>query len=492
MAVVAGIDSSTQSAKVLLVDTDDGAVIGVGRAAHQVTGTGGARESDPAQWWTALAEALAAAVRDAGVRTIAALSVGGQQHGLVVLDAEGVPLRRALLWNDTRSAPQAEELTAALGGAAAWAERTGTVPVASITVTKWAALRAHEPSVAAATRGVRLPHDYLTGRLMGAGASGGGGASGMGVTDRGDASGTGWYSTVREDYDPDILGLPGVRLDPELLPRVVPAGKPAGTVAEPAVRDVPAAAGALVAAGTGDNMAAALGLGFDATAAARSPALSLGTSGTVYTASPSRTTDPHGIVAGFCDAVDGYLPLACTLNCTEAIDRVAGWLGRDREAVEPGGEVVMLPFLDGERTPNLPTATGTLTGLRHTTTAGQILRAAYEGAVFTLLTGLDAINGATGEPASEEPIVLVGGGARGTAWRDTVARLSGRPLVIPRNTELVALGAAAQAAGLLTGERPAAIAHRWNTTEGHMIEAVARDDAARERLGAALGGASGR
>ena len=478
MAVVAGIDSSTQSTKVVLVDTDDGTVIGAGRAAHRVTGTGGARESDPGQWWEALTEAFAAAVREAGARSVGALSVAGQQHGLVVVDAAGAPLRPALLWNDTRSAPQAEELTAALGGPAAWAERTGTVPVASITVTKWAWLRAHEPQTASAASGVRLPHDHLTGRL-----------AGEAVTDRGDASGTGWYSVARERYDTDILDLPAVRLDAGRLPRVVASGTPAGTVPADVTGELPAADGALVAAGTGDNMAAALGLGLDATAAAadRTPAVSLGTSGTVYMAARRRTADPSGVVAGFCDAMDGYLPLACTLNCTEAIDRVAGWLGRDREATEPGGEVVMLPFLDGERTPNLPTASGTIVGLRRTTTAGQILRAAYEGAVYTLLAGLDVINDAAGEaPRPDTPLMLLGGGAQGTAWRETVARLSGRPLIIPRNTELVALGAAAQATGLLTGERPAEVSRRWHTTTGELLTPVPRDDATRERIAAVL------
>lgn len=478
MAVVAGIDSSTQSTKVLLIDVDDGTVIGTGRAAHRVSGADGARESDPEQWWTALRSALAEAARQGGVTEISALAVAGQQHGLVVLDAAGTPIRPALLWNDTRSAPQADELTTALGGTREWARRTGTVPVASITVTKWAWLRHHEPANARAVAGIRLPHDYLTGRL-----------AGTAVTDRGDASGTGWYSTDREDYDPDILGLAGVRIDPAWLPRVADTRRPVGTVPDAVARDLPAAAGALVAAGTGDNMAAALGLGLDATTDTRirTPVLSLGTSGTAYLASGRRTTDPSGIVAGFCDTMDGYLPLACTLNCTEAVDRIAGWLGRDREAVEPGGEVVLLPFLDGERTPNLPHASGTLSGLRHTTTPGQILRAAYEGAVYTLLTGLHAIVEATGEPLpSDAPLLLVGGGARGGAWQDTVRRLSGRPLLVPRDGELVAVGAAAQAAGVLTGERPARVAHRWHTTDGVRLDPLPLDTAARDRLAAAL------
>lgn len=244
---------------------------------------------------------------------------------------------------------------------------------------------------------------------------------------------------------------------------------------------LPLREGVLVGSGTGDNAAAALGLGL----VPGQPALSLGTSGTVYTPATTRPTDPTGIVAGFAGGHGDWLPLACTLNCTLAVDKIAGLLSLEREAVEAGGSAVVLPFLDGERTPNLPYASGLLTGLRHDTTPGQILQAAYDGAAYALLTALDQVLAVDGT-GSDEPLLLIGGGARGTAWRETVRRLSGRAVRIPVAEELVALGAAAQAAGLLTGETPQAVARRWDTTAGPSYDPVPRDDAARDRLATAL------
>ncbi|MFD6415713.1 xylulokinase [Streptomyces sp. NPDC060194] len=463
---VVGVDSSTQSTKALVVDVATGEVVASGQAAHRVSGNGGARESDPEQWWAALVEALekcGPVVERAG-----AVSVGGQQHGLVTLDAVGLPVRPALLWNDTRSAPQAARLVEALGGPKAWAERVGSVPGASFTAAKWAWLAEHEPEAVAATAAVRLPHDYLTGRL-----------TGRGTTDRGDASGTGWWAAADEAYDDGILGLVG--LDRALLPEVVGPGDAAGTVRG----GLPLAEGTLVAAGTGDNAAAALGLGLRP----GEPVLSLGTSGTVYAVARSRSADPTGTVAGFADARGEWLPLACTLNCTLAVDRIAGLLGREREDVEAGGSVTVLPFLDGERTPNLPSASGLLHGLRHDTTGGQVLQAAYDGAVYALLDALDRVLAVDGDAPDDTPLLLIGGGARGTAWRQTVRRLSGRPVRVPRAGELVALGAAAQAAALVTGADAAEIARRWGTADGPVLDAVERDEEALARIGAVLGGA---
>lgn len=157
--------------------------------------------------------------------------------------------------------------------------------------------------------------------------------------------------------------------------------------------------------------------------------------------------------------------------------------------MEPGGQAVLLPFLDGERTPNLPHASGLLHGLRHDTTPGGLLQAAYDGAVFTLLTALGQVLDADAAP--DTPLLLIGGGAKGTAWRETVRRLSGRPVQVPRAQELVALGAAAQAAGLALGEDPAAVARRWATAEGPSYEAVERDEEARERISRVLSDADG-
>jgi xylulokinase len=459
--VVLGVDSSTQSTKVLAVDAGTGAVLARGQAPHTVS-TGEGRETDPEVWWQALLTALGQLGEYAG--RAEAVAVGGQQHGLVVLDDRGQAVRPALLWNDVRSAPQAAALVEA-HGAPWWASRFGSVPGASFTVSKWAWLREHEPAAAAAAAALRLPHDFLTERL-----------SGAGVTDRGDASGTGWWASDHETYDEALLSEVG--LDPSLLPKVLGAGEQAGVVRD----GLPLRAGAVVGAGTGDNAAAALGLGLTPGRAV----LSLGTSGTVYSVSRGRPTDASGIVAGFASADGGWLPLACTLNCTLAVDKVAALLGRGREDVEPGGSVAFLPFLDGERTPNLPYASGLLTGLRHETTAGQVLQGAYDGAVYALLQALDQVLAVDGDPASDEPLLLIGGGARGAAWLQTVRRLSGRAVQVPEAAELVALGAAVQAAGLLTGEDPAAIARRWATTRGPVHPALPRDDEALDRLAAAL------
>ncbi|RKE17743.1 xylulokinase [Streptomyces sp. TLI_171] len=469
--VVIGVDSSTQSTKALAVDAETGRILGEGRAVHRVDSRHG-QESDPAQWWQALNEAVAAT---GWADRAQALSIGGQQHGLVTLDAAGDPVRPALLWNDVRSAPQAADLVREFG-ADWWAAELGSVPGASFTAAKWAWLRANEPASAERTAAVRLPHDYLTERLTGAA-----------VTDRGDASGTGWWTPD----GPHPAVLKAIGLDPALLPATAPAGAAAGH----ALPGGPLRPGTPVGTGTGDNMAAALGLGLTPGV----PVLSLGTSGTVYTVSRNRPADPTGTVAGFADALGGWLPLACTLNCTLAVDKVAALLGRDRQAVEPGGSAVLLPYLDGERTPALPQASGLLHGLRHDTTAGQLLQAAYDGAAYSLLAALDDVLAVDGDPADPaQPILLIGGGAQGRAWQDTVRRLSGRPVQLPAARELVALGAAAQAAALLTGESADAVARRWGTADGPVLPALERDDAALERIAttisqaAALQGAGNR
>lgn len=460
--IVAGVDCSTQSTKVLVVDVDTGEVVATGHAPHLVTGGGGASETDPAVWWEALAAALAATGM-AG--EVAAISVAGQQHGLVVSDAAGRVLRPAVLWNDTRSAPDAAALVADLGPAW-WAAEVGSVPVASFTVTSWAWLRRTEPHLARSVAAICLPHDWLTGQLCGRVA-----------TDRGDASGTGWWSAPGGAYHPGVLGHPLVDVDPSWLPPVLGPVEVAGTVSAAASSATGLASGALVGPGTGDNMGAALGLALEPGTAV----MSLGTSGTAFAVADRPATDPTGIVAGFADATGRFLPLACTLNATLAVDRFASWLGLDRDDVAPSsGTATVIPFLDGERTPDLPGATGSVLGLTHATTRQELLRSAYEGAVVSLLDALHDIEDAGARDAGR-PIVLVGGGARGPAWREVVGRLSGRPIEIPRTEEAVALGAAVQAAACLTGEPLADVARRFGGRRGEVLRAVARDDEALAR-----------
>jgi xylulokinase len=463
--LVAGVDCSTQGTKVVVVDRDDGRVLASGRAPHTVTGSDGARETDPEVWW----EALRAALADTGrAAEIGAISIAGQQHGLVVTDSEGRPLRPAILWNDTRSAPEARELGEALGGPAEWAERIGVVPVASFTATRWEWLRRNEPGAAAAARAVRLPHDFLTERLCGRAA-----------TDRGDASGTAWWSVRDERYSDEVLDL--IQLDRALLPEVLGPADAAGEVSGAAAGRLGIPGGALVGPGTGDNMGAALGLG----AAAGQPVVSLGTSGTAYAVMDERTVDPSGTVAGFADASGRFLPLTATLNATLAVDRVAEWLGLDREAAAAHTEVVVLPYLDGERTPNLPRAAGMIAGLRHSTSREEILLAAYEGAAASLVEALGELARLGSGLDARAPLILIGGGARGTIWQRTVARLSGRRVLIPDADELVALGAAAQAAACLGGEQPHEVAARWSGSAGSEVEPDEPGDETLERIRAA-------
>ncbi|HEV2815153.1 MAG TPA: xylulokinase [Solirubrobacteraceae bacterium] len=455
--VVAGVDCSTQSTKVVCVEVSSGRVLSSARAPHRIARPGpGASETEVSEWEDALAGALHATRR---AREVRAISVAAQQHGLCLLGGSGAPLRPAVLWNDVRSADAAASLRDRFG-AEWWASSIGLVPVASFTVTKWEWLRAAEPEVAGRVAAVRLPHDLLVQQLCGRGA-----------TDRGDASGTGWWSVVEGAYSAEVLDA--VELDASALPDVLGPQEAAGTVTIDAAERFGLSEGTLVGCGTGDNAGAALGLGL----AIGEPAVSLGTSGTAYAVAESPVCDPSGVVAGFADATGRYLPLAATLNATLAVDRFADWLGVDREDVAPdSGRVVVAPFLDGERTPNLPQASGTVIGLTHATTPAQVLRAVYEGVVVSLLEAVSLLG-----VSADAPLVLIGGGARGEAWRDVVRSLSGRAVIVPAEQELVAMGAAAQAAALVTGEAPEAVARRWDVRRGEELDAVEQDAATLER-----------
>lgn len=436
--LVAGIDSSTQSCKVVVLDAETGTLVRQGRAAHP-DGT----EVDPRAWWQALGEAAEAA---GGLDDVAAVAVGAQQHGFVALGDDGEPLRDALLWNDTRSAAAAAELVRELGdgdeqaGRLAWAEATGSVPLASFTVTKARWVAEHEPDLPPRTRTICLPHDWLTWRLRG-GADGAG--AGLGpddvVTDAGDASGTGWYDPVSGDYRLDLLERAYGRTTG--LPRVAAPGE---TVGEATV----VAAGSRVAPGTGDNAAAALGLGIGP----GDVVVSIGTSGVVSAVTDSVPPDPTGIVAGFCDAEGRRLPLVCTLNASRVLSSTARMLGVDLDrlstlalAAAAGAEgVVLVPYLEGERTPDRPHASGAVHGLRpQTATPENLARAAVEGLLCGLADGLDALRDGGVEVRRA---LLIGGGARSEALRRIAPRVLGCRVEVPAPDEYVANGAARQAA----------------------------------------------
>lgn len=456
MPLVVGVDSSTTACKVQVRDVDTGSVVASGRAAHSPTSPPRSEQS-PAEWETAFHTACA----EAGVpgrHAPSAVAVAAQQHGLVVLGDDGEVLRPAKLWNDTESALDTGMLLAALpGGPAGWAAACGSVPVPSFTITKLHWLHRCEPETLRRTAAVLLPHDWLTFRL-----------TGRHTTDRGDASGTGYWSPREGRYREDILRLVSDDIDwaaalPEVLGPDAVAGEWAATEAT-------------VAPGTGDNMAAALGLGLRR----GDLALSLGTSGTAYTVRDEPSADPTGTVAGFADATGRFLPLVCTMNATKVTDAVARLLGVDHaqfdalalEAPAGAGGLVLVPHLDGERTPNRPDARGTLTGLRTDVTPAQLARAAVEGVVCNLLAGADALGAGDGTGT----VFLIGGASRSAAYQRVVADLTGRAIQVPADDELVAGGAAVQAAGVHLGCDFAEIADAWGLGRGETVEADDRVD----------------
>ncbi len=424
-------------------DAATGALVRMGRAPHP-DGT----EVHPDAWWDALQVAMAAA---GGLGDVDAVSVGGQQHGMVCLDDAGDVVRPALLWNDVRSAGAAQDLLRELGGGQAWADAVGVVPVAAITVTKLRWLAEHEPDNAARTAAVCLPHDWLTWRLAGTGD-----LSRL-VTDRSDASGTGYWSAATGGYRPDLLelGLGHGAQVPTVLGPSEPAGRHGSTLLGP---------------GAGDNAAAALGVG----ARPGDVVVSIGTSGVVSAMADVPPNDPSGIVAGFADATGRHLPLVCTLNASRVLDAAARLLGVDHAGLSelalsaPAGAdgLVLVPYLEGERTPDRPDATGSLHGLTlATTTPAHLARAAVEGLLCGLADGLDALRD---QGAEVRRVLLVGGGAQSEAVRRIAPAVLGCPVVVPTPGEYVADGAARQAAWMLSGdtEPPG-----WETAASQLFDA---------------------
>jgi len=460
--LVAGVDSSTQSCKVVVRRASTGEVVRSGRASHP-DGT----EVDPAAWWDALGSAVADA---GGLDDVAAIGIGGQQHGMVVLDADGRVIRPALLWNDVRSAAAAAEMVEELGREA-WVARTGLVPVASFTATKLRWLRDAEPSHAARAAAVALPHDWLSWRLRGYGPAD---ESPLGpdldalATDGSDASGTAYWDPARREYDAELfelaLGRPlrvaetGDDGDAVVVPRVVEPAEAMGTLEQDV--DLPGGArasrGLVVTAGAGDNAGAALGLGL----AAGDVAVSLGTSGTVFGVTDTAIADPSGTVAGFADATGSRLPIVTTLNAARVLEVIGGLLGVDhaefgRLALQaPAGAdgLVLVPYFVGERTPNRPDATASLLGMTPgTTDRAHLARAAVEGMLCALADGLAAVE-RTG--VTVERLLLIGGAAQNEAVRVVAAQVFSREVLVPEPGEYVAAGAARQAAWVVTGELP--------------------------------------
>ena len=433
--IIAGVDSSTQSVKVVLRDAHTGQLLRQGRAPHP-EGT----EVDPTLW----KNALDIAINDAGgLDGVSAISIAGQQHGMVALDAAGEVIRPALLWNDTRSAQAAEDLNREEGGNEQIARKVGSVLVASFTASKLRWMADNEPTNAARVASIALPHDWLSWQLQG------GKDFTKLFTDRSDASGTGYFDPTTSHYREDIVRL-ALRADLELtLPRIVAPNAFGGTTTS----------GIPIAAGAGDNAGAALGI----QAQPGDVVVSLGTSGTAFAVSETPTHDASGAVAGFADATGRFLPLVCTLNAARIMDAATRILGKTHDEVgalalsaDAGAHgLTLLPYFEGERTPNRPDATGVFAGMNlNNSNPADIARAMIEG----MLAGLaDAVDALVALGVNVNRILLIGGAAKNPAIPTIASALFGREVLVPPAGEYVADGAAKQAAWALLGEMPT-----WN------------------------------
>ena len=427
MAKVVGVDSSTQSVKVVLRDMDSGELIASASRAHP-DGT----EVAPEAWWQALSDALSDIKEPYD-----AISIAGQQHGMVALDNDGKVIRDALLWNDTRSDRAAEKLNQEIPDIH---ERTGSKLVASFTASKVRWLAESEKDNASKVSAVALPHDWLSWKLTGSDS-----VTDL-FTDRSDASGTGYFDSKSNEYQRDIFAKALLSDREVVLPKVIAPDQFGGQTKS----------GTPIAAGAGDNAGAALGLG----AAVGDLVISLGTSGTAFAVSSISTHDPSGEIAGFADATGNFLPLACTLNAAKVFATIADTLGVSLDtfselalaAPSGAGGLRLLPHFDGERTPNRPNARANFQGMTHQNfTRENMARAAIEGVVGGMVFAAEALK-KTGFKANR--ILLIGGAAKNPAVQAIAAEMFNSEITIPPTGEYVADGAARQAAWALTGKLP--------------------------------------
>lgn len=437
-----GIDCGTQGTKAIVLDAVTGQVLGQGAAPHSmISGHNGRREQDVQQWLDAFEKATAGALLEAGIsgEQILGIGVSGQQHGLVLLDADGQVLRPAKLWCDTESTPQNDQLLEYLGGESGSLQRLGIAIAPGYTVSKLLWTKEQHPDLFARIDKILLPHDYLNYWLTGRCAS-----------EYGDASGTGYFNVRTRQWDLAILE----HIDPSgtlsrALPELLEAHEPVGTILPEIARRLGINPNAVISSGGGDNMMGAIGTGNIHPGAIT---MSLGSSGTVYAFADQPRVSEQASVATFCSSSGGWLPLICTMNLTNATGVVRELLGLDiaafNQAVSQapiGAEgVSMLPFLNGERVPALPHATGSILGLDATNlTQANLCRAVVEGTTFGLRYGLDLLRASGIKSAN---IRLIGGGAKSAVWRQIVADIMDTPVICTEQAEAAALGAAIQAA----------------------------------------------
>lgn len=477
--LVAGIDTSTQSTKVRVTDAQSGRLVRFGQAKHP-QGT----SVHPDSWWKAFLEASKQA---GGLDDVSALAVGGQQHGMVLLDNQGRVIRDALLWNDTRSAPNADGLIRQLGlpskttdesglsddvvlrGKQRWVNAVGSSPVASLTITKIAWVAEHEPEHASQVAAICLPHDWLSWRIAGFGQVEHGDARlDMLFTDRSDASGTGYFDAVKDQYRMELLRL-AFPYHQVILPKVATIAE-TPILADPSVAGSQVPGGCIIAPGGGDNAMASLGLNMGI----GDVSISLGTSGVAAAVSPVPAKDMSASVTGFADCTGHWLPLACTINGSRIIDAGCAALGVDYDELaklalnaHSGADgLTLIPYFDGERTPNRPDATATLCGMTMSNlTRDNIARAFVEG---LLCSQRDCIELLRTLGVHVKRLLLIGGGARSQAVRALAPQVLGMDVILPRSDEYVAIGAARQAAWALA---PSGEAPQWPMTLETMLRA---------------------
>ncbi|MEV6119790.1 FGGY family carbohydrate kinase [Streptomyces sp. SID8352] len=455
MGIVAGLDSSPDFTRIVVCDADTGAVLRQGYAPHPVEspeGGGRPADVDPQAWLLSLGEAAGGGLLE-GVQ---AIGVSAQPDAVVPLDAQGGTVRPALVGGDKRAQVAAADLVDALGGREAWAQAVGCVPQAAHPVTKLRWLARTEPEAAARTAALLQAHDWLVWQLLG--------RPGRHTTDRGGASGTGYWSAATGGYRPDLVELALGHLP--LLPEVIGPAEAAGTTPE----------GLLISAGTGETMAAAFGLGIGLGDAV----VSLGGSGSVMAVHSEPLVDQSGMITSLADATGMHLPVVTTLNAVRALRGAAGLLGvPDLEGLSdlamkstPGAHgLVLLPYLEGERTPNLPHTAGTLAGLRRESMKPEHLaRAAFEGMLCGLADALDVLRG---RGVEVRRVFLLGGAAELPAVRAMAPALFGAQVVVPQPADYAAIGAARQAAWSLGVSRGTLAPHScpaWRDAAAEVLD----------------------
>ena len=438
--LIIGVDSGTQSTKALVVDAKTGKVLGSASEAYDLIPKlpPGAKEQHPDTWRAATSKAIRKALKQAGAKSgeTKAIGVSGQQHGFVPLDKNGEVIRPAKLWCDTSTAAECEEIMDHVGGFKATVREIGNAVLPGFTASKILWLKKHEPKNYARLATVLLPHDFLNFWL-----------TGEKVMEFGDASGTALLDVRKRKWSPALLNA----IDPELegkLPPLISSDQPAGKLQASAARELGLSGEIIVSAGGGDNMMGAIGTGNTRPGVITA---SFGTSGTIYACAGKPVVDPRGEIAAFCDSTNQWLPLLCTMNVTVATEMVRNDFKLDHDrfnsvaASAPAGcdGLFLLPYLEGERTPNIPAGTGVFFGVTTKNfTARHFARAAMEGVTLGMNYGLQRLKELGIAPTQ---IRATGGGARSKLWRQIMADIFNTEVVTLKVSEGAAYGAALQA-----------------------------------------------